>query len=173
MSSRRQTTHQPNSRCLQRNLWNHTIPFVIFCFFIKMINTTTSELQLEFEWSRCPTFHRCQLVAILSNLETVFHVWCGCFFFFFQSTLSPVYKSTPRCFSCSATSNCYSVLMANLFCFLLQFTCMSNETECLVLCFFSGVFFGKGGVAELFTKQLCFIRRHTVVQYLVNSFSDN
>lgn len=38
---------------------------------------------------------------------------------------------------------------------------------------FSGVLLGKGGVAELFTKQLCFIGSHKVVQYLVNCFSDN
>jgi len=37
--------------------------------------------------------------------------------------------------------------------------------------FFSGVFFGKGGVAELFTKQLCFIGSHKAAQYLVNCFS--
>lgn len=39
--------------------------------------------------------------------------------------------------------------------------------------FLSGVFFGKGGVAYLFTKQLCFIGSRKVVQYLVNCFSDN
>lgn len=45
----------------------------------------------------------------------------------------------------------------------------------LFLFFFllSRVFFGKGGVADLFTKQLCFIGSHKVVQYLVNCFSDN
>lgn len=37
----------------------------------------------------------------------------------------------------------------------------------------SGVFLGKGGVAGLFTKQLCFIGSHKVVQYLVNCLSDN
>lgn len=44
---------------------------------------------------------------------------------------------------------------------------------CLFVFFLSGVFFGKGGVADLFTKQLCFIGSHKVVQYLVNCFSDN
>lgn len=39
--------------------------------------------------------------------------------------------------------------------------------------FLSGVFFGEGGVADLFTKQLCFIGSRKVVQYLVNCFSDN
>lgn len=38
---------------------------------------------------------------------------------------------------------------------------------------FSGAFFGKGGVAELFTKQLCFIGSHKVAQCLVNCFSVN
>lgn len=89
----------------------------------------------------------------------------------FQSMLSLAYESVPRCFSCSAASNFYSVCMANLLCCLLHLTCMNNDT--VVCCVFSGLFFGKGGVAELFTKQLCFIGSHKVVQYLVNCFCDH
>lgn len=38
--------------------------------------------------------------------------------------------------------------------------------------FFPQSIYGRD-VTELFTKQLCFIRSHKVVQYLVNCFSDN
>lgn len=42
----------------------------------------------------------------------------------------------------------------------------------LVIFFFPQSIYGRD-VTELFTKQLCFIRNHKVVQYLVNCFSDN
>lgn len=85
----------------------------------------------------------------------------------------------PKCFNCLSGPNCHFVSMTSLFCFLVQFTegmmALRGVFWVLFLFFFllSGVFFGKGGVAGLFTKQLCFIGSHKVVQYLVNCLSDN
>lgn len=55
---------------------------------------------------------------------------------------------------------------------MLQFTSMNNETKWFLV-IFSGVFFGKGDIADLFTTQLCFIGSHKVFQYSVNCFSDD
>lgn len=97
-------------------------------FVIKTINTAASEAQLEFCWSRCPEFQGCELDAILSNLETSF--------LFFRA-LSPAYRPTPRCFSCSAASNSHSIWMAEMYCFLLQLASTDNETECFGFTLFS------------------------------------
>lgn len=97
----------------------------IFCFSIKTINTAASELQLKFDWSRCPAFRRCELDAVLSNLETVY-----CLCFKAQQGLPAVLcQGVLVVWLLQIVILANSAKMANLICFLLQFTCMNNDTE--------------------------------------------
>lgn len=140
-------------------------------FFFRTVNAVISELQLEFDWWDAVHFLGVNLVPFLATWRQ--------HFVFFQGRRIPAYKSMPKCFNCLAAPNCHSVSMTDLFSFLLQFIvwvmALRGFSWVLFLFFFllSRVFFGKGGVADLFTKQLCFIGSHKVVPYLVNCFSDN
>lgn len=86
----------------------------------------------------------------------------------FQSMLSLTYKSIP-----SVVQLLQIFVVLGQICFAACCNLLAWIITLLCVLVFSGLFFGKGGVVVLFTKQLCFIGSHKAVQYLVNCFSDH